>query len=186
MIMPIYAYGDPILREIAGDITRTFPNLDKLLADMWETMYSSNGVGIAAPQIGVSANLFLVDSIPMYDEDGSEGAGIKQVFINPEIINEKGETWAFEEGCLSIPGIREEVLRKSEIKITYYDENFIKQTKEFDSYTARVIQHEYDHLKGVLFIDKISPLKKQLSKGKLLEIQRGLVKVDYKMKFARR
>ena len=184
--MPIHAYGDPILREIAGDINRSFPNLHRLIADMWETMYSSNGVGLASPQIGVSANMFLVDSRPMYDEDGSEGQGIKKVFINPEIINESGAQWAFEEGCLSIPGIREEVLRREEIKISYFDEDFMRHTDEFNSYTARVIQHEFDHLRGNLFIDKISPLKRQLYKGKLMEIQKGIVKVDYKMKFTRR
>ncbi|MBI3234517.1 MAG: peptide deformylase [Bacteroidetes bacterium] len=186
MIMPIYAYGEGVLREISAEINRSFPKLDILIRDMWETMYHTNGVGIAAPQVGIPAKLFVVDSTPMYDEDGSEGVGVKKVFINAEIISENGLPWQFEEGCLSIPGIRENVQRKPEIKITYYDENFEKHTDIFDGYTARVIQHEYDHLMGVLFIDKISPLKKQLSKSKLLEIQRGMVKVDYKMKFARR
>jgi peptide deformylase len=186
MIMPVYAYGEPILKEIAGEISRSFPNLEKFIADMWETMYHTNGVGLAAPQVGVSARMFVVDSTPMYDEDGSEGVGTKKIFINPEMLVESGVPWHYEEGCLSIPGIRENVQRRPEIKISYYDDNFEKHTETFDGYTARVIQHEFDHLNGVLFIDKISPLKKQLIKGKLSEIQKGFVKVDYKMKFPKR
>lgn len=186
MILPIFAYGEPILRELTKEINRSFPDLESFIKDMWETMYHTNGVGLAAPQVGVAARVFLVDSTPMYEEDGSEGTGYKGVFINPEIISETGAPWHYEEGCLSIPGIREQVQRKPELRISWFDDNFEKHTETFDGYTARVIQHEFDHLKGVLFIDKISPLKKQLIKGKLGDIQRGAVRVDYRMKFPRR
>lgn len=186
MILPIFAYGEPVLREISKEINRSFPNLDSFIADMWETMYHTNGVGLAAPQVGITARMFVVDSTPMYEEDGSEGTGYKGVFINPEIQHETGVPWHYEEGCLSIPGIREQVQRKPTLKMMWYDENFEKHFGEFDSYTARVIQHEFDHLNGVLFIDKITPLKKQLIKGKLGDIQRGMVRVDYRMKFPRR
>lgn len=186
MILPIFAFGEPILRELSKEINRSFPNLESFIADMWETMYHTNGVGLAAPQVGVAARMFVIDSTPMYEEDGSEGSGMKGVFINPEILTESGVPWHYEEGCLSIPGIREQVQRRPTLKLTWYNEHFEKQTQEFDSYTARVIQHEFDHLNGVLFIDKISPLKKQLIKGRLGDIQRGVVRVDYRMKFPRR
>ncbi|MSQ78704.1 MAG: peptide deformylase [Flavobacteriaceae bacterium] len=185
MILPIIAYGDSILRNVSKEIDRMFPNLDEFIANMYETMYATNGVGIAAPQLGIPARLFVIDSREMYNKDGIEGQGLKQIFINPEIINETGQNWEYEEGCLSIPGIRENVRRRPTIKVRFTNENWEDQTTEFDGYTARVIQHENDHLDGVLFIDKISPLKKQLIRGKLMEIQRGWVKVDYRMRFAR-
>jgi peptide deformylase len=187
MIMPIYAYGEQVLRHEAQEIGRNFPNLDKFIADLFETMYHTNGVGIAAPQVGISARLFIVDSREMYEEDGVvKPGGIKQVFINPEITMESGFEWEYEEGCLSIPTIREMVKRKPQIKIKYLNENFERCQDDFDGLTARVIQHEYDHLEGVLFTDLISPLRKQMIRNKLNDISKGQVKVDYKMKFPRR
>lgn len=185
MILPIYAYGERVLRAECEEVGRQFPNLDKIIADMWETMYHSRGVGLAAPQIGLNIKLFIVDSQEMYEEE-EEGKGIKKVFINPEILAEEGRPWAYEEGCLSIPGIREEVNRKETLRIKYFDENFLQHMDTFDGLNARVIQHEYDHIQGVLFIDHLSPLKKQLIKNKLLQISRGIVDVNYKMKFTRR
>ncbi len=188
MILPIYAYGEPTLRSETIEIQRTFPHLDEIIKNMWDTMYHTNGVGLAAPQIGISIRLFVVDSTEMYrdDEDETTGEGIKKVFINPSIINESGHEWEYEEGCLSIPGIREYVSRKPDIKIRYQDENFETHTEEFDGLTARVIQHEYDHLEAILFIDKISSLKRQLNRNKLLQISRGFVDVKYRMRFPKK
>lgn len=191
MILPIVAYGDPVLKKVAEEIDEDFEGLDKLIEDMFETMYESRGVGLAAPQIGKSIRLFVVDGSPFAepDEDGKEDPraegidGFKQVFINPIIEDEEGKEWAFSEGCLSIPKIREDVNRKPKIRITYFDENWDFHDEEYDGYAARIIQHEYDHLEGILFTDRISPLKKRLLQKKLVNISKGIVDVDYKMRF---
>lgn len=180
MIFPIVAYGDPILRKLAVDIPKNYPKLDELIADMYETMYSSKGVGLAAPQIGRSIRLFVIDGSP-FEED--EIKDLKQVFINPVIKEEEGKLWKFNEGCLSIPTIREDVMRKEQLYIEYYDENWKLKRETYTGIAARVIQHEYDHIEGVLFVDRISPLRKRLIKGKLADISKGNVDVDYKMKF---
>lgn len=190
MIYPIVAYGDPVLKARAKDIPADFAadELSKLIADMYETMYYANGVGIAAPQIGKSLRLFVIDSSPMTDDDEDDDApaetGIKRAFINPVMIKESGEEWPFEEGCLSIPGIRERVFRQPDIIIRYEDENRQVREEGFSGMTARVIQHEYDHLEGVLFTDKISSFKKQIIKSKLARIAKGDTKADYRMRFA--
>ena len=181
MILPIYAYGDPVLKKRAMEIDSKYPGLPQLISDMFETMYESNGVGLAAPQIGISIRLFIVDGNP-FDED--EVREFKQVFINPIIIDEKGDPWKFNEGCLSIPGIREDVERKEEIYIQYYDEDWKLHKKKYHGLAARIVQHEYDHIEGILFTDRISPLRKRLLKNKLTEISRGEVDVEYKMKFS--
>jgi len=181
MIYPIVAYGDPVLRKRAEEIEEN--QLDKkLIADMFDTMYSAQGVGLAAPQIGVSKRLFIVDGESM-EED--ELIGFKKVFINPEKISEQGQAWAFEEGCLSIPTIRENVMRAAQVRIRYRDENWKLHEEDFDGLKARIIQHEYDHLEGVLFTDHLSQIKKQLLRTKLRNISRGNVKADYRMKFVR-
>lgn len=184
MILPIIAYGDPILRKVGEEIDANYPDLKKLISDMFETMENSKGVGLAAPQIGLPIRLFIVDTSG-FNEDGDypELENFKRVFINPIIIEETGKEWKFEEGCLSIPGIREEVVRKPNLIIEYYNEKFELIEEKLDGLAARVIQHEYDHIEGVLFIDKINPLKKQLIKGKLSAIVKGEVKVNYRMKF---
>lgn len=189
MILPIIAYGDPVLRKVATNITEDYPKLNDLLANMWETMYNANGVGLAAPQIGLAIRIFLVDTTPFADDEDltadeqSQLKDFKQVFINAKIEEETGEEWAFNEGCLSIPDVREDVNRKDTIKITYQDQNFKKHTKTFDGLLARVIQHEYDHIEGVLFTDKLSTLKKRLIKGKLTNISKGKINADYRMRF---
>lgn len=188
MILPIVAYGDPVLKKKAEDISKDYPNLDALLANMFETMYNAYGVGLAAPQIGLPIRLFLVDTAPFSDEDLSEEEQMKlkvfkRVFINAKILNEEGKEWAFNEGCLSIPDVREDVLRKPIITVEYLDEYFNKHTEVFDGLIARVIQHEYDHIEGVLFTDKLSGLKKRLIKGKLNKISKGEIDVDYRMRF---
>ena len=184
MILPIVAYGDPVLRKEAEEIDANYPDLKQLIADMFETMYHSKGVGLAAPQIGLPIRLFIVDAAG-FNEDGEapELEGFKRVFINPIIIEEKGKEWKFEEGCLSIPGIREEVARKPELTIEYYNENFELVEEKLDGLGARVVQHEYDHIEGILFVDKINPLKKQLIKSRLNAITKGEIKVGYRMKF---
>lgn len=182
MFLPIVAYGDSVLRKKAAPITKDYPELAKLIENMWDTMERSRGVGLAAPQINKSIRLFIIDSSKMYDEDEAN-KGTKEVFINAEIINEEGEEWKFEEGCLSIPGIREDVYRKPTVTIKYLNENFVEQTKTFDDLTARVIQHEYDHIEGILFIDHIKSIRKSMLKGKLDNISKGKVDVNYKMKF---
>lgn len=180
MIYPIVAYGDPVLRKKAEEISPDYPGLKELIADMFETMYNANGVGLAAPQIGKSIRLFVIDAEPM-DEENLKG--FKKVFINPEILEEDGEEWGMEEGCLSIPGIREDVYRQDVIQIRYFDENFVEHTETFDDMAARVIQHEYDHIEGVLFTDHLSGIKKRLLKSKLLNISKGNAKANYRMVF---
>ncbi len=189
MILPIVAYGDPVLRKVAGDIDKDYDKLPELISNMWETMYNAHGVGLAAPQIGKPIRLFLVDTTPFADdEDLTEKEkkqldGFKKVFINAKIEEETGEEWVFNEGCLSIPDVREDVSRKGTIKVHYFDENFKEYTETFDGLLARVIQHEYDHIEGVLFTDKLSSLKKRLIKGRLTNISKGKIKVDYRMRF---
>lgn len=190
MILPIVAYGDPVLKKEAQEINKDFPDLDKLIADMFETMYAASGVGLAAPQIGKSIRLFVVDGSPFAeDEEGEEDPraegmeNFKKVFINPIIEEETGEEWGFNEGCLSIPKIREEVFRQEKITISYYDENWELREETYEGYSARIIQHEYDHIEGILFTDHLSPLKKRLLTKRLQNISKGDVEVSYKMKF---
>lgn len=190
MILPIVAYGDPVLKKEAQEIDKDFPGLDKLIADMFETMYAASGVGLAAPQIGKSIRLFVVDGSPFAedeeDEEDPRAEGMenfKKVFINPIIEEETGEEWGFNEGCLSIPKIREEVFRQEKITISYYDENWELREETYEGYSARIIQHEYDHIEGVLFTDHLSPLKKRLLTKRLQNISKGDVEVSYKMKF---
>ena len=190
MILPIVAYGAPILRTVSKDITPDYPDLQKLIADMWETLYASNGVGLAAPQINRDIRLFLVDSTQVFDnqDDDEKGRypdepGIKQVFINAHIKTLNGEEWAYNEGCLSIPKIREDIVRNETVTLEYVDENFQPHTETFRGITARIILHEYDHIEGKLFIDYLKPLKRKLLKGKLDDITKGKIKVDYKMVF---
>ena len=189
MILPIVAYGDPVLRKKAEPITPDYPGLDALIENMFETMYGASGVGLAAPQIGRSIRLFVVDATPFADdEDLSEAEqqrlkSFKQAFINPEILEETGDEWAFNEGCLSIPGVNEEVFRCPNIRIKYQNADFNEHIEEFDGLLARVIQHEYDHIEGVLFTDKLSSLKKRIIKNKLGNISKGKVNADYRMRF---
>ena len=189
MILPIIAYGDPVLRKMATDISSEYPKLNELITNMWETMYNAHGVGLAAPQVGLSIRLFVVDTTPFSDdeelskEDQEALNGFKKVFINAKIEEEVGTEWDFNEGCLSIPDIREDVKRKPEITISYLDENFKSHTETYDGLLARVIQHEYDHIQGVLFTDKLSSLKKRLLKSRLDKISKGKITVDYKMRF---
>lgn len=188
MILPIVAYGTPVLKKKGTEITSEYPAFDQLLENMWDTMYAANGVGLAAPQVGIGIRLFIVDASPFADDDElteeeqKQLTGFKKVFINPQ-IEESGEEWAFNEGCLSIPDVREDVYRQEEIHIRYWDENFKEHQEVYTGLAARVIQHEYDHIEGVLFTDKLSPLKKRLIKGKLNNIAKGNIDVDYKMRF---
>ena len=192
MILPILAYGSPVLKKIAIDITPNYPNLNGLISNMWETMYAAKGVGLAAPQIGLSIRLFVIDATPFLDDENMDDfelnsiKNFKKVFINPKIINENGSLWEFNEGCLSIPEIREDVSRRSKIVIEYFDENFQSNKLKLSGLAARVVQHEYDHIEGILFIDHLSSLKKRLIKGKLNNISSGSIKVDYEMKFNNR
>lgn len=191
MILPIVAYGTPVLRKVCKDIMPDYPNLDKLLMDMWETMYSSNGVGLAAPQVNHDIRLFVIDSEQIFtnmEEDDErinypDKPGFKGVFINAHIVKLNGNEWSYNEGCLSIPKIREDILRHEEVTLQYVDENFKPHTKTFNGITARVILHEYDHIEGKLFIDYLKPLKKKLLKRKLDDISKGKIKVDYRMVF---
>jgi peptide deformylase len=194
MILPIVAYGHPVLRKVSRDIEPDFEGLEMLVENMWETMYASNGVGLAAPQVGKDIRLFVMDSAQIFenmdDKDREEdnfpdAPGIKQVFINAHILEELGDDWAYNEGCLSIPKIREDIYRAEEVTLSYMDEKFIKHTKTFNGITGRIILHEYDHIDGKLFIDHISPLKRKLLKRKLDDISKGKISVDYKMSFAR-
>jgi peptide deformylase len=191
MILPIVAYGDPVLKREADEIDENYEGLNQLIDDMFETMYQASGVGLAAPQIGKSIRLFIVDASPFADDHDDEQpdpkaeglADFKKVFINPIIEEEKGEEWSFQEGCLSIPAIREDVYRKEKIKISYYDENFNFHEESLEGYAARVVQHEYDHIEGILFTDHLSPLKKRLLTKKLNNISKGDIEVAYRMKF---
>lgn len=189
MILPIRAYGDPVLKKMAQDIEPGHPGLEQLIADMFETMYAASGVGLAAPQVGQSIRLFIVDASPFAeDEDGkpTEDAHLKdfkKVFINPYIVDEEGEEWPFEEGCLSIPSIREEVFRQPKIVLQYQDETFKEHEVVFEGFAARVIQHEHDHLDGVLFVDHLPALRRRLLNGKLRDISRGKTEAKYKMRF---
>jgi len=189
MILPIVAYGDPVLKKKAKDIDKDYPKLDEFINNMWDTMYNANGVGLAAPQVGLPIRMFMIDPAPFAEDEELEEAekkilmDLRKVFINPKIIEETGEEWSFSEGCLSIPEVREDVFRQPDITIEYYDENWEKHTETYSGLAARVIQHEYDHIEGVLFTDKLSSLKKRLIKSKLANISKGKINVDYKMRF---
>ena len=180
MILPIVAFGDPVLKKKAVDIDADYPNLQTLIDNMYQTMENASGVGLAAPQIGLAIRLFIVDASPMEDEQAGE---FSEVFINAVIEEERGELWKYNEGCLSIPGVREDVYRHPDIKITYFDRHFVKHTKHFNGIVARIIQHEYDHIEGVLFTDRISMLRKRVLKNRLSGVSKGMVDVDYKMRF---
>jgi peptide deformylase len=182
MILPIVAYGHPLLRRISEEIDKDYPGLNDLIENMWETMYFSSGVGLAAPQVNLSIRLFVIDASPFADEV-PEAEGFKKVFINAQIIEEEGEEWSFNEGCLSIPDVREEVVRKPRIRIQYYDEQFNFHDEQYDSVMARIIQHEYDHLDGIMFVDRVSSIRKVLLKRKLQDISKGNISIDYKMIF---
>ena len=190
MILPIVAYGHPVLRKVARDIDADYPGLEKFIADMWETMYASSGVGLAAPQVNRDIRLFVIDTVQMFEnmededkDDYPDAPGIKEVFINAHIRVLEGEEWAYNEGCLSIPKIREDIYRQETVTLEYLDATLAPITKTFSGLTARVILHEYDHIEGRLFIDYISPLKRKLMKGKLNDITKGKISVDYKMMF---
>lgn len=197
MILPIVAYGDPILKKEADEIEKEFPKLDALIGDMFDTMYNANGVGLAAPQIGESIRLFIIDTTPFTERDEDEEdelskeeriqlKGLKKVFINPIILEETGDKWAFNEGCLSIPGINEDVVRKSDLIIEYFDEHFNLKEESYSGRAARVIQHEYDHIDGILFTDRLNPLRKQFLKKRLNDISKGKTNANYKMRFFKR
>ena len=184
MILQVYAMGQPVLIKKAAIISPDFEGLKELIADMWETMYSAHGVGIAAPQIGQSIRLFVIDSIQIMEDD-KKNEGIKKVFINAQIIEETGDLWSYEEGCLSIPEIRGDVERTQKVRIQYLDENFKKHDEVYEGINARVIQHEYDHIEGILFTEKLKPLKKKLIQRKLNDVKSGKIKADYKIKYVR-
>ncbi|MES2287481.1 MAG: peptide deformylase [Bacteroidota bacterium] len=199
MILPVIAYGDPVLRKVGEEITKDYPGLQDIIANMFETMHNALGVGLAAPQIGKSIRLFVIETKPFTereenDEDEDEFspeereqlANFRKVFINAKVIEEEGKEWVFNEGCLSIPKIREDVLRKPKIHIQYYDENFNFFDETYEGLAARVIQHEFDHIEGKLFTDRISPLRRRLLQGKLTDISKGKVKIGYKMRFPSR
>lgn len=189
MILPIIGYGDPVLRKLCNDITTEYPNLKELIQNMYDTMYNAYGVGLAAPQVGLTIRLFTIDTSPFAEdetlakEEQEQLKVFKKVFINAKIIKEEGEEWGFNEGCLSIPDVREDVFRKEKITIEYFDEDFKKHTEIYDGLIARVIQHEYDHIEGILFTDKISTLKRRLNQKKLQNIIDGKAHPDYRMKF---
>ena len=189
MVLPIIAYGDPVLRKVATNISPDYPNLNTLIANMYDTMNYAYGVGLAAPQIGLPIRLFVVDTAPFADDDDLTEeertflSNFKKTFINAKITEERGDKWLFNEGCLSIPGVREDVSRQKQITIEFVDEQFTPQRLTLTGLAARVVQHEYDHIEGILFTDKLSSFKKQLIKGKLTNISKGKVKVDYRMKF---
>lgn len=182
MKLPIYGYGMPVLKKVAEPITKDYHDLNTLIENMWETMYHAEGVGLAAPQIGLSIRLFLVDTTPVVDKKEGEKA-IKKVFINAELLHEEGDEWSYEEGCLSIPTIRGDVDRPEKITLKYLDTDFVEYTETFDGINARVIQHEYDHIDGILFTELLKPVKKALIRKKLDNVRKGNVKIDYGMKF---
>ncbi len=181
MIYPVTVYGDPVLRKVAKDIEPSYEGLSKLLENMWETMYHSDGVGLAAPQIGKSIRIFVLDATSAAEEE-PELADFKKVFINAEILELEGEEWSMNEGCLSLPEIREDVSRPETVKIKYFDENFVEHIEEYSGFAARVIQHEYDHLEGKMFVDYLNPLKKRLLKSKLTAISKGKVHTSYRIR----
>lgn len=189
MILPIYGYGDPVLRKVGEDISAEYPNLQEIIVNMYDTMYNAYGVGLAAPQVGLAIRLFVIDTEPFSDsedltaEEQNQLKGFKQTFINAKMLKEEGEEWGFNEGCLSIPDVREDVYRQEKITLEFYDENFNKKTEVYVGLIARVIQHEYDHIEGILFTDKIAMLKKTLIKKKLQNIMDGKARPDYRMKF---
>ena len=189
MIVPIVGYGDPVLRKVGVEISADYPNLNSIIDNMYDTMYNAYGVGLAAPQIGLAIRLFVIDTEPFSDsedltkEEQEQLKGFKQTFINAKMLKEEGEEWGFNEGCLSIPDVREDVYRQEKITLEFYDENFNKKTEVYDGLIARVIQHEYDHIEGVLFTDLISTLKRTLIKKKLQNIMDGKARPDYKMRF---
>ncbi|MBB4119549.1 peptide deformylase [Mesonia hippocampi] len=189
MILPIVAYGDPVLKKKGEEIPENYPELPTLIENMFETMYGAYGVGLAAPQVGLAIRMFVIDPAPfaedesISEEEKNTLLNLKKVFINPQITEETGEEWAFNEGCLSIPDVREDVKRKPTISITYQDENFNTHTEEYSGLAARVIQHEYDHIEGILFTDKLSPFKRRLVKRKLENISKGKIRTEYRMRF---
>ncbi|MBL7891092.1 MAG: peptide deformylase [Bacteroidia bacterium] len=192
MIFPIVAYGDPVLKKVGVDIDKDYPGLEQFIADMFDTMYDASGVGLAAPQVGRSIRLFVIDPSPFAEDTDDDGKpleeykglkDLKKVFINAKILEEEGEEWKFNEGCLSIPKIREDVLRLPKIRIQYYDEHFKKHIETYEGVAARIIQHEYDHIDGKLFVDRINPMRRKMLKGKLDDITKGKVDVAYKMRF---
>lgn len=190
MVLPIVAYGNPVLRKVGINITPEYPHLKTLIENMWETMYNSNGVGLAAPQINQAIRLFVIDSVQVIEnleEDEKDSypgdEGYKGVFINAYIVEENGNDWSYNEGCLSIPKIREDIFRKETVTLNFLDEKFVEHTKTFVGVTARIILHEYDHIEGKLFIDYLKPLKKNLLKRKLNDISQGKIQVDYRMSF---
>ncbi|PQL89708.1 peptide deformylase [Apibacter sp. wkB309] len=188
MILPIYGYGEPVLRKKTVEIGKDYPDLDQLIENMYETMYKAHGIGLAAPQVGLNIRLFVIDASPLAEDEDyvdikDELALSKKVFINPKITKREGELWKFNEGCLSIPDIREDIKRLENITIEYFDQNWNKKTENFGDVRARIIQHEYDHIEGILFTDLLSPLKKKLLKGKLANISKGKVETEYRMKF---
>ena len=187
MVLPVYVYGMSVLRKVALDIPEEFEELDKLIEDMFETMHASDGVGLAAPQIGKSLRIFVVDTTPMAESaEDPELEGFRKVFINPLIIEEWGDPWAFEEGCLSLPNIREEVSRPSMVRLEYYDENWDLHDEVYDGIRARVIQHEYDHLEGKLFVDRINPIKRKLLSARLRSISHGKAECNYRMVYPKK
>lgn len=185
MILPIFAYGQPVLKKVAAQISPDYPGLNTVIADMWETMYHADGVGLAAPQVGLSIRLFVIDTLQIGNDenDDTKEIGFKKVFINARMVEETGAPWAYEEGCLSIPRIRGDVERPDTIRLRYMDEQFQEHEETFTGVNARVIQHEYDHIEGVLFTEKLKPLKKRLIQRKLEDIRLGKINTDYKMKF---
>ena len=189
MILPIVAYGDPVLRKVASEISKDYPNLKELIANMKQTMYNANGVGLAAPQIGKSIRIFVIDASPFAEDselstqEKEQLKNFNKVFINPRILEEEGEEWAFSEGCLSIPDIREDIYRQESVRFEYFDENFNKHSDTLNGLAARVFQHEYDHLEGILFTDNISSLKKRILKKKLEKISQGKINANYRMRF---
>lgn len=189
MIVPIVGYGDPVLRKVGENISADYPNLNEIIGNMYDTMYNAYGVGLAAPQIGLAIRLFVIDTEPFSDSDDltkeeqEQLKGFKQTFINAKMLKEEGEEWGFNEGCLSIPDVREDVYRQEKITLEFYDENFTKKTEVYDGLIARVIQHEYDHIEGILFTDLISTLKRTLIKKKLQNIMDGKARPDYRMRF---
>ena len=185
MLLPIYAYGQPVLKKVADDITPDYANLAELIKNMWDTMYDAHGVGLAAPQIGLPIRLFIIDSEQIEKDDNPTHVGFKKIFINAHKIEETGNRWAYEEGCLSVPNIRGEVQRQSKLRLRYLDENFVEHIETFDGLNARVVQHEYDHIDGIMFIEYLSPVKRTLIRNKLENIRRGKVSVEYKMKFVK-